>query len=68
LKAKLAQLREMLEENVLNKSWKKVVGWEVTEWSDPSGKLTRYFGKPLGRGSKTAPRRWGGEMLVQKKR
>jgi len=37
----------------------------VTEWSGPSGKLSRRFGPPLERGAETAPPRLGGETLVQ---
>jgi len=29
----------------------------MTEWSDPSEKLPRHFGPPLGRGARTAPTR-----------
>jgi len=37
----------------------------VTEWSDPSGKLSRHFGPPLVRGTGTAPPpRSGGKTLV----
>jgi len=37
----------------------------VTEWSDPSGNLPRYFGPSLGRRAGTAPPWWDGETLVQ---